>query len=315
MKVVSTFRPSRELQAQMKEKFSSAEFLFYPSIKEAEMLEEAEVLVTFGEDLTDEYIDKCQNLKWIMVASAGLERMPFKSIKKRQIIVTNARGIHKIPMAEFTMGYMLNHVKRFPELLKLQQEKMWNKKLPLQELSGKELLVLGTGAIGSEIARLAKAFRMNTAGVNRSGGSAEHFDRIFKQDDILTALPQADFVVSVLPSTKETKYFIQKSHFEAMKQEAAFINIGRGDLFEEQILLEALNDNQIAHAYLDVFMEEPLPKDHAYWHQDRLTVTPHISSISKMYLPRAFEIFEYNLEKYLQSDLDLQNLIDVEKGY
>lgn len=315
MKTVFTFRPPRSLQAQLIEKYPTVDFVFYKAITEAEQLVDAEIIVTFGEDLTPQHIEKCTQLKWVMVGSAGLEKMPLHAIKEKGILVTNARGVHKIPMAEFTLGYLLNHVKRFPELRTLQDETIWNKRLPIGELAGQTLLVLGAGAIGSEIARLATAFRMKTIGINRSGGEVEHFANVYQMDELLTALPEADFVVSILPSTNETKHILKKEHFQAMKKTAAFINIGRGDLLEEQVLIEALDEEEIAHAYLDVFVEEPLPENHSFWIHEKVTVTPHISSITPQYLPRVFEIFEYNLDQYLQGYDTYKNKVEIDRGY
>lgn len=315
MKIVFTFRPPRALQGQLSTTFPEEEFSYYKSIDEAEDLAEAEVIVTFGEDLTERHIDSCPKLQWIMVASAGMERMPFESIKKRGILVTNAKGIHKIPMAEFTMGYMLNHVKRFPELLDLQKERTWNKSLTIGELAGKRLLVLGTGAIGTEIARLSKAFRMGTIGVNRSGHKSDYFDEIYPMDKLSMLLPETDFIVSVLPSTNETKHLLKEEHFKAMKETAVFINVGRGDLIEDEVLMNALKNKEIAHAYLDVFAEEPLPEKHPLWNEERVTITPHISSVTSEYVPRAMKIFMHNLEVYKENGSEYENKVNVEKGY
>ncbi|MEK4031041.1 MULTISPECIES: D-2-hydroxyacid dehydrogenase [Bacillaceae] len=315
MKIIFTFRPPRAWQGKLSMAFPEEEFSYYKSIDEAENLSEAEVIVTFGEDLTEYHINSCTNLQWIMVASAGMEKMPFKAIEKRGILVTNAKGIHKIPMAEFTMGYMLNHVKRFPELLDLQKKKIWNKRLEIGELAGKHLLVLGTGAIGTEIARLAKAFRMGTIGVNRSGHQSDCFDEIYTMDKLSMLLPEADFIVSVLPSTDETKHLLKEKHFKAMKETAVFINVGRGDLLEDEVLMNALQNKEIAHAYLDVFTEEPLPEKHPLWNEERVTITPHISSVTSEYVPRALEIFMHNLEIYKENGSDYENKVNLKKGY
>lgn len=314
MNIVFTFRPPRDIQADLQEAFPTETFSFYKTIEDVPALADVEILVTFGTDLTEERIQSCTSLKWIMVASAGIEEMPLQAIHDRDILVTNARGIHKIPMAEFTLGFMLNHVKRFAELRDLQKGETWNKQLPLQELCGQEVAVLGTGAIGQEIARLAKAFRMKTTGVNRSGHDAAHFDVIYTMAEIEEAVKEADFIVAVLPSTPETVGLLQPEHFEAMKPSAAFINIGRGDLVSELTLLSAVNDEEIAHLYLDVFTQEPLPESHPFWRHPSITVTPHISSMSKEYIPRAIAIFEENLRSFLHGG-DYTNVIDVLRGY
>jgi phosphoglycerate dehydrogenase-like enzyme len=316
MKIVFTFQPKEKFVSDLKNSFPEVEFLFYKKIKEAENeLPNAEVIVTMGEDLTDDHIEKSANCNWIMVTSAGLEKMPFESIKKRGILVTNARGIHKIPMAEFTIGLMLQYAKQLQAVLKQESDNVWSRRLPTSELHQASLLILGAGAIGGEIARLAKAFHMRVSGVNSSGSPAEHFDSMFTLETFTERLPHADYIVSVLPSTAKTKHLLKVVHFEQMKDTAVFINIGRGDLIEESVLLEANEKKLIGHMYLDVFDKEPLPKDHPFWRNEGITVTPHLSSITKKYMPRALDIFKKNLTTYSKKSENYINVIDAERGY
>ncbi|RSD24068.1 D-2-hydroxyacid dehydrogenase [Mesobacillus subterraneus] len=314
MKIYSSILAAESLQEDIKNEFPQVEFEFHKGIKE-ELFLEAEVFVTYGEDLTEELIFKADRLKWIMVMSAGLDKMPFQACKKRNILVTNVRGIHKIPMAEFTIGMMLQHVKQMKTLWENEKNRTWERKLPMGELYGKTLLILGIGAIGGEVARLAKAFNMRTIGVNRSGSQADWADKIYTMDNFEAALPEADFIVSVLPSTKDTKHFLNKSHFEKMKDTAVFLNIGRGDLVKDDVLLAVLQEKKIAHAYLDVFYTEPLGEKHPFWDMDNVTVTPHISSLTKNYMPRSFEIFKNNLHTYIKNNTDFINVIDMDRGY
>lgn len=316
MKIVASFVPSEELQKDFKGEFPNIEIEYYKGIKNAEKAYiDAEVFLTYGEDLTPEYIELAKNLKWIMVLSAGLERMPFAACAEKGILVTNARGIHKIPMAEFTLGTMLEHVKQRQQLRENELNKKWDRKLPMGELSGKTIMVLGIGAIGGEIARLAQAFGMKVIGVNRSGSANEFADITVKLDKLEEHLSKPDFIVSVLPSTSETKYLLNEDHFRQMKKSAVFINIGRGDLVSEEILLKALEEEFISHAYLDVFENEPLKPEHPFWEMKNVTVTPHLSSITKKYQPRGFEIFKHNLHTYINNGNDFINVIDLERGY
>ena len=166
-----------------------------------------------------------------------------------------------------------------------------------------------------KLLRLAKAFRMKTIGVNRSGKGVGNIDELYLTEQMMDALPKADFIVSILPSTPKTKRLLSKDHFVAMKNTAVFINIGRGDLVDEFLLLRALEKNEIAHAFLDVFEKEPLVKDHPFWKMKNVTVTPHLSSVTQNYLPRALEIFKHNLNTYLNKTGDYMNVIDLKKGY
>lgn len=316
MKILSTLIPPVYLQADMKEKFPSHEFQYQKGLTtEDEALKAAEIIITYGEDLTDNHIKKAVRLKWIMVMSAGLEKMPFESIAEKNILVTNARGIHKIPMAEYTIGMLLQYEKRLKLLMENEARENWDRRINVGELNNKTMLIIGTGAIGGEVARLAKAFNIKTIGVNRSGKSVEYIDSIHILDQLEYVLQQADYIVSVLPSTKETQGLLKEGHFKKMKESAVFVNIGRGDLYEEETLLEALGNNEIAHAVLDVFQQEPLPAGHPFWKLDNVTVTSHLSSITQNYLPRSFEIFEHNFEEYIKGGNQYINVIDLKRGY
>lgn len=198
----------------------------------------------------------------------------------------------------------------------MQQQQGWGRSSvkPL-EISGKTMLIAGTGAIGQEVARLAKAFNMKTIGVSRSGQAKDYFDVNVKTPDMVSRLYEADFIVSVLPSTQETKYLFKMEHFKAMKDEAVFLNMGRGDVVKSDVILEALQSKEIMHAVLDVFEEEPLPKEHPLWQADNITITPHLSGISPQYLPRALEIFEKNLNVYTEKGNAYINKIDMARGY
>jgi phosphoglycerate dehydrogenase-like enzyme len=308
--------PPDFIQNEVQEQFPGVNFQFFKGFEAAkEAFYEAEVFITYGEDLNEKDIEKASQLKWIMVMSAGLDQMPLTICEEKEILVTNARGVHKIPMAEFTLSCMLQHVKQVNALRNNEQKYFWNRKLPMSELCGKTLLIVGAGAIGGEIARLGKAFRMNTIGINRSGGKVDYVDELYKIGDLTVALPKADFIVSVLPSTKETKHLLKLADFEQMKRSAVFINIGRGDLVEEEVLLQVFEQKLIAHAYLDVFNQEPLSEGSPFWKMDEVTVSPHLSSITKEYLPRSFDIFKHNLHIYMNNKDGYQNVIDYKRGY
>ncbi|WP_062353222.1 D-2-hydroxyacid dehydrogenase [Bacillus kwashiorkori] len=316
MHIVATFNRDEKLQNQIQQQFPNLQFHFFKNIDAAEKaVDSAEIILTFGDDITEEVVQRAKNLKWIMVFSAGLEKMPFQALKEREIIVTNVRGIHKIPMAEFTIGYMLQHAKNQATFIEQQKNKQWNRRVSMHELFGKTLLIVGAGAIGSQIAKLAKAFSMQTIGITRSGNLLENFDAVFSLADLNEQLEKADYVVNVLPSTPKTKNVFAKEQFSKMKNDAVFINIGRGDAVVEADLLEALEAGQIGHAYLDVFQQEPLPNEHPFWTCKNLTITPHISSVTEMYLPRSFEIFQHNLTTYLTNGSDFINLVDLDRGY
>ncbi|SEQ48007.1 D-2-hydroxyacid dehydrogenase [Piscibacillus halophilus] len=316
MYILVTARMKTYLREQLVEKFPEATFDFKYPITEAEPhLPKADVIVTYGEDLTNEHIEQAENLKWIMVVSAGLDQMPFEKIIENNILVTNARGIHKIQMSEYVIGMLLQVYRNLPTFLENQREHVYDKRVKIEEISGKTMLIAGTGAIGQETARKAKAFDMKTIGVSRSGDKKDYFDESYTNDQLNEKLPEADFVVNVLPSTPNTDKMFNEKHFKVMKEDAIFLNMGRGTTVNEDDLIKALKENQIRHAILDVFEVEPLPEDSPLWDLENVTLTPHNSAVTSNYMPRALAIFEDNLKQFLKGEQPEVNVIDPKRGY
>lgn len=316
MLIVTTAKIRRSIQERLPEDYPQLSFAFHESIQDAEKdLAQADILITYGGNLTEAHIRRAKQLKWIMVISAGLEDMPLEIIKERSILVTNARGIHKIPMAEYAIAMMIGRARKIKTWHENERKHRWSRDMKMGEISGKTLAVLGSGSIGGEIARLAKAFRMQTLGLNRSGREVEYFDEMYTNEHINECIAQADFIVSILPYTKETEHLLSRKQFQVMRDGAVFINIGRGKTINQADLLESLRAGDIAHAVLDVFEEEPLSEDHPFWDMEQVTVTPHLSGVTPQYQHRAFEIFEKNLQVFLDQGNDFVNQIDYDRGY
>ncbi|MER2006669.1 MAG: D-2-hydroxyacid dehydrogenase [Psychrobacillus sp.] len=314
MKVLFSFLPKEEQQLKLTNQFPQIDFIFQKGLNEKE-LETADIVVTYGEDLKAFHINSAKELKWIMVASAGLEKMPLKEIADRNILLTNVRGIHKTPMAESVLAHILSIKKSLPVVAENQRNANWSKRVPSSELLGSTALILGPGAIGGEVGRLLQAFGVRTIGCNRSGNTASYMDEMISFGSLKEVLPQADIVVSILPSTEETRGLLTYKHFQSMKESAIFMNYGRGDLVKELDLLKALEDKCIAYAVLDVFEQEPLESDHPFWRMPNVIVSPHISSHSSQYVVRALEIFSRNLVAFLKQENDIENVIDATRGY
>lgn len=316
MKIVTSFNVNPKIQNELMEKFPNIAFSFHGAMNEAEAeIDSAEILVSYGSDLNEEIINKATNLKWLMVFSAGIEKLPFETLKQKGILVTNARGTSKTPMAEYTMGMILQVARKTKQLIENEKLEEWNRRLKMIEISGATITIIGTGSIGSEIARLAKAFGMKTVGVNRHGRRVEYFDEIYPVMEMEKALVQGDYIVSVLPSTPDTYHLLKEHHFKIMKKTCVFINIGRASLVDENVLIKALQTDEIAHAVLDVFETEPLPKGHPFWKMENVTITPHLSGVSRQYLLRCIEIFEHNLQQYISGENNFINVIDLDRGY
>ncbi|MBM7700074.1 D-2-hydroxyacid dehydrogenase [Kurthia huakuii] len=310
-----TFDPRPDLKEDVVKSFPNEEFVFSRTVDDAD-LARAEIIVTYGEDLTAAHIETAENLQWIMVASAGIEKMPNAAIAARGIPVTNVRGIHKVPMAESVLMHILAYYHSLPQIYHYETKHEWKRNLKQRELFGSTALILGPGAIGGEIGRLLKGFHVTTIGCNRSGRDAAYMDRMVSFADLTSALPEADIVISVLPDTAATKHLMTAAHFEAMKESALFLNFGRGSLVETSVLTDALVSKQIAAAVCDVFETEPLPDDSPLWDLPNMTVSPHVSSHSSRYLERSFAIFKPNLVKWRNGEqAQLENFVDLTLGY
>lgn len=313
MKILFSFLPKQEQQDDLLRKFPNEEFVFQKGINE-EVLKSSQILVTYGEDLDARHLDIAEQLKWIMVASAGLEKMPLQEIANRGIVVTNVRGIHKTPMAETILAHILSIKKSLSLINENQRNGEWSKRVFPTELLGSTAIILGPGAIGGEVGRILQAFGVHTIGCNSSGRLAPFMERIVTFDKLNEVLPKADIVISILPSTEQTKDLITYEHLQSMKPTAIFMNFGRGDVVKEELLLRALEEEQIAYAVLDVFEKEPLAEGHPFWNMNTVVVSPHVSSHSSQYVVRALQIFSRNLNAWMDQK-PLENEIDLEKGY
>ncbi|WP_156291684.1 D-2-hydroxyacid dehydrogenase [Oceanobacillus salinisoli] len=314
--IVFSAKISGKHQDRLRANFPDLTFQFCNSADEAmAYIKDAEIYVTYGGDIKEAFLSEAVNIKWIQVLSAGIEKLPFELIRGKNILLTNARGIHAIQMSEYAISMLLQVSRQAKTIMNNEENRVWDKSVKMQEITGKTLIVVGAGAIGKEVARLGKAFRMHIIGVSRSGKQVDNFDENVKITELNTVLPKADFVVSVLPSTEETKDIYTYEQFQAMPSHSIFLNMGRGDAVVEEDLLNAIREKEIAHVVLDVVKEEPLPENHPFWEEENITITPHISGLSPNYMKRALDIFDKNLNIYVNEKDNYINKIDLSRGY
>lgn len=317
MHIVTTAPVSERHTAAIRELVPEANLEVFPSVVEAKTsFADAEILVTYGEDLTDEIIQQMPKLQWIQVISAGLELMPFAAIAERGVVVTNAKGIHAIPLAEHVMSVLLQFARRLPTFYRQQAEHVWDRSVRIDELHGKTLGILGVGALGSAIAERAQAFGMRVIGTNTDGRPVAHVDQVYKGSEQDRVLGEADYLTIIVPLTSQTQGMIGEKELRQMKSSAVLINVARGSVVDEIALISALENRLIAGAALDVFVEEPLPASHPFWGMEQVILTPHVSGRSPYYMERAMEIFRDNLGRWSAGNrTNLRNIIDPRKGY
>ena len=259
--------------------------------------------------------DDKHTLKWAQGKAAGVDFLDLEKLERNKILLTNGSGIHSIPIAESVFGMLLAHARGIQQAVKNQQTKTWNQVNKLMELHEKTIMIVGTGKIGVEVGRLAKAFNMKTIGVNRSGRDVAYMDQLIKQPELKEQVKQADIVVNILPHTDQTHYFFNEDIFSQMKEGTLFINVGRGPTVKTDDLIKALDNGKLAFAGLDVFETEPLPEENELWDREDVLITSHITGIAEHFKKRLFAIFAENLKAYLAGEQLPINLIDYDQQY
>ncbi len=290
-----------------------------------------EVLYGWGKALLDAH--RLPRLKWIQAHSAGVDFLLDTPVWESDVIITTASGIHPVPMAEHALAMMLHFRWRVGEMLFWQQRGEWPTerwdKFARPELRGSTLGIVGYGAIGRELGRLAKALGMRLLAANRSGtrhpftgftlphtGDPEAAlpEKIYPIAELTAMLPECDYVVVLAPLTPETRHLFNAETFAAMKPGAFFFNLARGGLVDEAALVEALYSGRIAGAGLDVFETEPLPADSPLWRLENVLISPHVAGFTPHYDERASDLFAENLRRYRAGE-PLLNRVDRARGY
>ena len=264
-------------------------------------------------------------LRWLHSTAAGVAQLMYPELRESGIAVTNASGVHSVPIAEHVIGLLLALARRFPSCARHQaarhwgQQDIWNEPIRPRELRGATLLIIGLGAIGREVARVASTLGMRVTAVTRSGGSpsedrAAFAERVAPASELDALLPDADFVVLAAPETPETRKLINAARLEKMKRGAYLVNVARGSLIDESALVAALHAHTIAGAALDVAPEEPLPESSPLWNLENCIITPHLSGASDMLWERQADLLLDNLDRWF-SGHELRNRVNLSRGY
>jgi phosphoglycerate dehydrogenase-like enzyme len=277
------------------------------------LLAEAEVI--FGRPPENPAV-RAPKLKWVQVTSAGVDRWQDTGIMESPVILTNVSGIHSVPISEFVLSEMLMFVKHAPEFFASKQSRRWQRIEP-SVLRGKTVGIVGLGSIGREVARLAQAFGMTVLAMRRSAHAnerARYVDQMLPSQKLEQLLAESDFVVIAVPYTAETIGLIAEKELRAMKPTAYIINIARGGIIDEDVLIRALKEHWIAGAGLDVFATEPLPPTSKLWEPPNVIFSPHVAGGHEGYLKHATEVFIDNLRRYINGQR-LRNVVNKERGY
>ena len=296
------------------------EFIHIPTNKELiREIPNLEILTTYylGEE---EFYKATDKLQWVHFGNAGIEQSLHTSLLNSKTIITNAGGVHAGPVSEFVMGMMLYLSKQFKGCEKFRLEREWTQwELARKtiQLKSKTVGIIGFGALGKAVAKKAKAFDMKVIATRRLQKKVEHkktVDELIPVSQLDHLLKESDYVVVACPLTPLTRNMIGKMQLSQMKPSAILINIARGEIINETELIDALKSNTIAGAALDVFENEPLPKESPLFALDNVFLSPHISGNFPEYQHDVVVQFADNLNRYL-SGKPLKNRVCKKRMY
>jgi phosphoglycerate dehydrogenase-like enzyme len=280
------------------------------------LLAQADILFDFDFSNRESLPDLTPNVKWIQTSSAGIgqfvKRMRYD--ERMNCIYTTASGVHARPLAEFALMVMLMFVKNYEYLQREKAAHHWERYSAV-ELAGRTLAVIGLGKIGREVAKLAKAFDMRVIG-NRRNPDKEtpYVDKLYGSDELDKFLNQADFLVLATPHTPETDGLIGARELALLPQGAVLINIARGQVIDQNALIEGLQSGHLGGAALDVTDPEPLPEDSPLWDMPNVIISPHSASTADTENQKLTDLFIENLKRYLAGE-EMLNVLDTERLY
>ncbi|GAC1358714.1 MAG: D-2-hydroxyacid dehydrogenase [Ktedonobacteraceae bacterium] len=298
----------------------------------ADLWREVEILYMSGSHFPTP--EQAPALRWVQLFSAGANQALTQPLFKSDVIFTTSSGVHSVNIGEYVITALLSWYHRMPQLQELQRKSEWLSQeqfgatMMPEELRDKTLGIVGYGSIGREVARLARTFGMRILAMQQSSDHRDHGfmlpgigdpegslpERYYTASQLHDMLKECDAVVLAVPLTPQTRNLFDADAFKAMKADAFLVNIARGDVCDEEALLAALRQKQIAGAALDVFKQEPLPADNPFWQLPNVIVSPHYTGLTPHYTDRAMQIFEANLRRYLAGET-LYNQVDKAKGY
>ena len=277
-------------------------------------IDEYEIL--YG-DVGPDIIRSAASLRWVCSPNAGVEKYLPEDAMPKDCLLSNSAGAYGLAIAEHIIMVLLMLMRRMPEYQAAMADHSWPCFSPIRSIAGSNILMLGTGDIGSHTARRLNALGATVTGVCRTGKSSEPaFHSVVKASELDQLLPGADAVIMALPSTPDTIGILSRERINALNSSAFVINVGRGSAIDQDALVEALQAHRIAGAALDVMTPEPLPVDHPLWSCPKTIITPHVSGNDALESTRETDVsmFLSDLRQYAEGK-PLKYLVNRKNGY
>ncbi len=283
----------------------------YPTLHllDEQHITQAELLIVSPKMVKKDLLERMTNLKFIKLLTAGFDTVDLKYVKEKNIPIAYAKDVFSIQIAEDVFAKILYFNRKLGAYHEQSLHQNWTFVPSRHEIYDKHVLIVGAGSIGSEIALRMKAFGAHVTGYKKSPLKSSIYDQmVYETSELHDVLSEADYVIICLALNEQTYHFVDETFLSHMKKEALLINVARGDIIDQVALMNALNDERIRGAGLDVTSPEPLPADHPLWHAKNIFITPHQASSSPMMKARLMNEVIDTLEKFLSGE-PLPNLI------
>lgn len=260
----------------------------------------AEVAIAMPGFIRPEHLEKMPKLTWIQLLTAGFNTVDLDDLRRRNIAVTYAKDVFSIQIAEDVFSKILHFNRGNKQFLEQQKASLWKNMRVSHEIFGSTVGIIGTGSIGTEVAIRMKAFGARVIGYNRSARIQSPYETIYTgKTGLYQLLSESDYVIISCPLSKETYHLIDSDAISHMKKDALLVNVARGEIIDQDALIDALKQGNIRGAGLDVTTPEPLPKESPLWTLDHVFITPHNASASPHVMERVIKEVEDALKRYL----------------
>lgn len=310
LKVLVLHFDAERYQELLIPRFPDIEFHIFHHDEEAKgVIADVEVIAGLGHHLPREMLAAARKLKWVQALTTGTETLTVPGVLPKDVILTSTRGIHGPQMSELAFLNMIALARDFRRMQRNQAEGKWDQWGQVI-LEGKTIVIVGLGLLAEHLAERCKLFGMQVIGVSSGRAQAPHFNEIAPRTELAKVAARADFLMLLVPYSKDTHHLIDATVLDALKPSAFVVNLARGGVLDEAALIERLKAGKIAGAGIDVFSKHPLPPDNPLWTMPNVIITPNIGGRSDRFVEQTLTVFEPNLQAYKEGRLkDLRNII------
>jgi D-2-hydroxyacid dehydrogenase (NADP+) len=299
-----------QYRALLAKRFPAVGFHIGHHIEDVEsIIAGVDVIFGLGHHIPAALVAKAKSLKWVQALTTGTETLTAPGMLPPDVLLTSTRGIHGPQMSELAFLNMIALARNLKKNLDNQAKGKWDQwGQPI--LEGKTIVVVGLGLLAEHLAERCKLFGMTVIGVSDGRAGAPHFDEVHPRGELKNLAARADFLMLLVPYSRETHHLINRDVISAMKPRAFLINLARGGVLDEAALIEHLQAGKIAGAGIDVFSEMPLPPDNPLWRMPNVIITPNIGGRSDNFIEQTMAVLEPNLQAFTEGRLkDMRNVI------